>query len=115
MTTLYVAGPMSNLPEFNYPAFHAAEDALRGAGYRVLSPAITIDPPAPEEAHPWDWYMRRALRSLTYADGIALLPGWQDSRGARLEVHVGDALDMPRHPVDYWIAYADEIRAEVSA
>lgn len=106
MTTLYVAGPMSGLPEFNYPAFHAAEDALRGAGYRVLSPAITIDPPAPEDARPWDWYMRRALRSLTYADGIALLPGWQDSRGAALEVHVGTALGMRLWAVVKWLERA---------
>ena len=117
--TLYVAGPMSGLPEFNYPAFNHAADELRDAGYSVLNPADTdpddyphaYDGPTP----PWQWWMRQALALVIQADGIALLPGWDRSRGARLEVHVGDALDMPHHPVDYWIAYADEIRAEVSA
>lgn len=28
----YIAGPMSNCPDYNYPAFHAAAARLRAAG-----------------------------------------------------------------------------------
>jgi len=39
VTTIYIAGPMSGLPEFNYPAFFAAAEQLTAAGYDVLNPA----------------------------------------------------------------------------
>lgn len=32
---LYLCGPMSDLPDFNHPAFSAAAAELRAAGYRV--------------------------------------------------------------------------------
>lgn len=36
---VYVAGPMTGLKDFNYPAFNAAADALRALGYQVENPA----------------------------------------------------------------------------
>lgn len=41
---LYLAGPMSGIKGFNFPAFHAAAKVLRAAGYIIVSPAET-DPP----------------------------------------------------------------------
>ena len=32
---VYVAGPMTGLPDFNYPAFNAEAQRLRGLGYQV--------------------------------------------------------------------------------
>ena len=34
---VYVAGPMTGLPEFNYPAFFAAEEYLRSHGAKVMN------------------------------------------------------------------------------
>ena len=36
---VYIAGPMTGLPDLNYPAFNAAEEALTAAGHAVLNPA----------------------------------------------------------------------------
>ncbi|WP_457825134.1 DUF4406 domain-containing protein, partial [Staphylococcus aureus] len=36
MTRIYVAGPMSGLPELNFPAFHAAAAELRAQGFDVV-------------------------------------------------------------------------------
>lgn len=104
MTTLYVAGPMTGLPEFNYPAFNEAARLLRGFGYAVLNPVDAEQKnPTPGEPQAWDWYMRHALRMVLDADGIALLPNWEGSRGAVLEVNVARALGMECARLEHWI------------
>lgn len=108
MTTLYVAGPMTGLPEYNYPAFDKATVDLAYAGYRVLNPVTTEKlNPTPGTPQPWEWYMRHALRMVLAADGIAVLPGWEGSRGARLEVYVARCLDMPWGTVADWLDRAE--------
>lgn len=97
---LYVAGPMSGYPGFNYPAFFDAEVSLRGAGYGVLNPARN-----PKQSS-WDGYMRAAIAQVIAADGIATLPDWQMSAGAALEVHIAHALRVPVHSLAHWLALA---------
>ena len=105
MTTLYVAGPMSGLPDFNYPAFDAASDLLRSEGFNVLNPTAAEEQnPTPGTPQRWDWYMRHALRMVLDADALAVLPGWEKSKGATLEVAVANALGMTVQPVEEWIA-----------
>ena len=36
---IYCAGPMTGLPELNFPAFHAEAARLRAFGYEVINPA----------------------------------------------------------------------------
>jgi nucleoside 2-deoxyribosyltransferase len=102
MTTLYIAGPMTGYPEFNYPAFRAAEEHLRAAGFGVLNPVDAENHNDTGKPQEWHWYMRHALRMVLDADGLALLPGWEDSRGATLEVHVAKALTLPVRLIGEW-------------
>ncbi|QYC55130.1 hypothetical protein SEA_BOILGATE_50 [Mycobacterium phage Boilgate] len=88
---LYIAGPMTGLADFNRPAFRVMADRLRRKGYRVVNPA---ELPGETLNNPWDWYMRRDLAELVKCDGIVLLPGWEQSKGARLEHHVAVTLGM---------------------
>ncbi|URM87018.1 nucleoside dexoyribosyltransferase [Arthrobacter phage Ruchi] len=100
LPVLYLAGPMSGLPEANYPAFHAAAASLRRAGFEVLNPAENRAPsPEPE----WSDWMRLALGQLIRADGVAFLTGAGNSRGAALEMKLGDALGMEVRPWRAWI------------
>lgn len=87
---IYIAGPMSRLPDYNYPAFNRAAAKLREAGWHVESPA------EPGQVDGWGWgdYMRRGLQQMLTCDVIALLPGWHDSRGATLELRLAEALGM---------------------
>ncbi|MBD1412816.1 DUF4406 domain-containing protein [Burkholderia contaminans] len=69
------------MPPLNFPAFHAEAARLRALGYQVVNPAeINTDPTA-------DWLacMRNDIKHLVDCDAIAMLEGWQTSRGARLE------------------------------
>lgn len=78
---LYLAGPMSNLPELNFPAFHAEAARIRALGFEIVNPAeIDVGP-----NHDWLTAMRADIRELVTCDGIALLPGWEQSRGATVE------------------------------
>lgn len=88
---LYLAGPMTGLPELNFPAFHAEAARLRAMGHDVVNPAeVNPDPGAA-----WADCMRADIRELCTCDGVALLPGWEKSRGATLEHHIAVALGMP--------------------
>ncbi|MCV7004578.1 DUF4406 domain-containing protein [Mycobacterium gordonae] len=89
--SVYLAGPMTGLPEHNFPAFAAAAAALRAKGIDVLSPhELGCDNPGED----WAWYMREDMKLLLQCDEIVMLPGWRDSRGATLEHHVAVALGM---------------------
>lgn len=92
---IYIAGPMSGLPDFNYPAFHAAAAVLRAQGHHVENPA---ENPAPT-CGTWQGYMRMSLRQIAACDCLCMLPGWRASRGARIE-H-GLALDLGLEVKDY--------------
>lgn len=100
---LYLAGPMTGLPAFNYPAFNAAAEQLRGAGFEVLNPADN----KPEEPD-WVGYMREAIACLVRADAVAVLPGFADSRGARLETKLAVELEMSVRPVRAWLTEAGQ-------
>ena len=103
--TVYIAGPMTGIPMWNFPAFFDAEHQLLELGYSVLNPAhndgknveeAMASAGSPEKPnYPWSYYMKRDLPHVMSADMVCLLPGWQNSKGARLEVHVAQALGLP--------------------
>lgn len=99
--TLYLAGPMTGLPDNNYPAFHEAAAQLRSAGYRVLNPA---ENPKPNYNPTWLDWMRLSLKQIAEADGMALLDGWTGSRGALLECSLAMGLGMETFSLWAWMA-----------
>lgn len=117
MTRLYVAGPMRNYPEWNFPAFADATLILRDAGYGVISPAEEdlkrgFDPKAPvEEYTDADWHkaMRRDFAYILKCQGIALLDGWERSKGAQAERFVAETIGIPVKPVKDWLAEAKDL------
>lgn len=89
---VYLAGPMTGHKDLNFPAFHAAAANLRASGYEVVNPAeINPDPNAC-----WTACMREDIAQLVKCDRIALLPGWEKSRGALIEARIAADLSMPR-------------------
>jgi hypothetical protein len=109
---VYIAGPMRGIPEFNFPAFFAAEDYLKEQGHVCFNPArrdndrhgadlskgnATGDEAVAAAQHGFS--LREALRDDTQwismeAEAIALLPGWQNSKGARAEKALAEALNL---------------------
>lgn len=109
---VYLAGPMRGIPEFNFPAFFAAAALLRAAGHTVFNPAerdnerhgtdvsagnLTGDEHVAAAQHGFS--LREALADdLAFicleADAIALLPGWERSKGVAAERATAIALGL---------------------
>jgi hypothetical protein len=114
---VYLSGPMSGLPDSNYPAFHKAAAALRAKGYEVLSPAEykpahgaqTQGATRPQDT-PWHAWLKRGLRLMLKSDAVFVLDGWEQSRGASLEVSIAKELQMPIYTLDQ--AWVSNRRAE---
>ena len=104
---IYLAGPMSGIPQFNFPAFFAAADQLRAAGFDVVSPAeidnsedkgAALASPDGDNRNltsmnnkTWGDFLARDVKLLadTGIQGVVFLPNWQNSKGAKLEALVG--------------------------
>lgn len=97
---------MRGYPNFNKPAFMAAAEALRAKGFRVFNPVeetiklygagVYEDNPTGDEAatpiDPRKVFFNDLTYICLYADAVALLPGWEASKGARAEHAVALAL-----------------------
>ena len=111
---LYLAGPMTGYPEFNFPAFEAAATDLRRMNYVVWSPhesdleaawkaehAATYSPangdPGGSGMESHRFFLAVDLQHVCTSDALAVLDGWQASLGARIETYVAFQLDMPVH------------------
>ena len=107
---IYLAGPMRGIKAYNHPAFDKAAAMLRAEGHTVFSPAEHDRELFPQ----YDWPnmtgdmaedgftgsdMRTVIRNdlvwiAENADGIALLPGWERSRGAKVERALAEFLSL---------------------
>lgn len=95
----YLAGPMSGIPDFNFPAFKEATQALRAQGYEIISPAemdenegaVGMDTAngIPDPVEYWRLLARDIQAIALECDGIIFLPNWHQSRGAKLEAQTG--------------------------
>ena len=89
---VYIAGPMTGYSEFNYPAFNDAAKRWRKAGHEVVNPA---ENEGGDTSLPYAYYMRQDIGHVLSVEAIAVLPGWQQSKGASLEVSIGRILGYP--------------------
>ena len=89
--TIYVAGPMTGLPKFNYPKFRRVAAMLRRKGWKVVSPveiAEAMGLKEPVDVALLSYVVDVELRALRGCDAIYALKGWEKSRGARKEMVV---------------------------
>lgn len=88
---VYLAGPMSGIADMNRPAFNAEAERIRALGYHVENPAEfdTLS------STTWAGDMRIAIARMLTCDVVALLPNWDTSRGATIEVDLADKLQIP--------------------
>lgn len=88
---LYIAGPMSGIPNYNFEAFHLAAEIVRGRGHVVVCPAESF---GGEKTLPMGDYARYDTHALLQMDGLVLLAGWERSPGACTEVALAHWLGL---------------------
>ena len=95
--TIYISGPISGLDITDATlAFSRAEELCRNLGYKVFNP---LKPSGPELE--WIEYMEQDITTLMLdCDAVFVLPGAEQSNGARLEITVAVCLDMPIYHAD---------------
>ena len=104
---VYCAGPMSGKPQQNAPAFAAAAELLRSQGHDVVTPVELnaeiwwnhygrdFDPASDVVGYGdpiANEFFARDLHEVCTRDAVGVLPGWQQSNGARLEVLLAELL-----------------------
>lgn len=113
--TVYIAGPMRGYEDYNFPMFDRATAFFEREGWIVISPA-ELDRlyEGWGAAPPWGWkgtkedYRRFILRDIhaiiENCTAVAFLPGWEDSKGAKVERAIAEffALEIiDLDPCDY--------------
>ncbi len=104
--SIYIAGPMTGYPEFNFPAFFEVAEAFEDGGWNVYNPAQhdldvhgTLDGVNAAFEKDKDRMLRDCLNwdlgvITDKCDAIYMLPGWENSKGARAEHATAVALGL---------------------
>jgi hypothetical protein len=77
---------------FNYTTFNQCAEFLRANNYVVLNPAENFGGVA---KYPRHIYMKHDFYHVLQAHEVVVLPGWQESEGARAEVLVAQECGKP--------------------
>ena len=114
MKAVYIAGPMRDRPEFNFPAFFDAAWRLESQGYTVYNPAqhdiecnVNVIGLTGLAAELTNFDIRKAMKwdcaAICECDAIYMLHGWEDSKGACVEIALAELLELE-------ILYQEEVK-----
>lgn len=87
--SVYVVGPVTGVEGLNRDEFERVRGELARAGYAARIPHDYVP-----ECYGWEAAMRASVTAMLRCDGVALLDGWQASRGARIERDLAKSLGM---------------------
>lgn len=90
----YVAGPMTSIPEYNYPAFYKAKELLESIGLVVEIPPELCPQ---QDGFTYTDYFKADIEGMLQCEILVLLPGWPQSPGARAEMILGATMAMPTY------------------
>lgn len=77
---VYLSGPITNTKNYKGLFIFAEKLVKFGEAKQIYNPAVQIP-----SSFSWEQAMTQCLSEITNYDTIVMLPGWNVSRGARLE------------------------------
>ena len=84
---IYIAGKITGDPNYR-EKFEKVASSLRGHGFSVMNPACLSE----DKEFCWDDYMAITAAMQERCEATVLLPDWQDSKGARIELQTAERL-----------------------
>lgn len=117
---IYLAGPMSGMPDHNFPAFDAARDLIKGLGHSVVSPPdLARKTPMPYGVNGYispevkQAYMLLDCVDMLDCDAVVVLPQWMQSSGARCEVLVATQCGIPVYALDQFLTERRRLHVQI--
>lgn len=96
MLKLYLCGKVTGDAHYR-DKFLDGENELYEAGFYPVNPAACIPPETG-----WKEAMRKAVSLMLQCDGVALLPDWKESKGAKVEVTLAKSIGIPVKSISEW-------------
>ena len=93
---IYIAGKVTGDPNYQ-EKFKKEEKRLFSLGYTPVNPAALIS-----GGTAWPQAMKHAIRAMLLCGGVALLPGWKRSKGARIEARLARDLGIEVRECRNW-------------
>lgn len=117
-TRLYLSGGITKVKNFK-SVFDEALNTLLSSQYLVLDPRQiskclfktcggVIDESG-RYLHTWECNLRYDLGELVFCDGIAMIPEWETSEGATLELNTARGLHLPFNTVRGWVEGTEQL------
>lgn len=102
---LYVIGPVTGIENENADAFYEAARSLRKVDFGAVIPHQVV-----KRTATWEEAMHASIEEMTRCDdgvffygGVAMIDGWEQSRGARIEHDLAMAIGIPCKPWRDWL------------
>jgi hypothetical protein len=100
---VYISGPITDIPDENREAFSQAAATIALLKHEPVNPhdvcADIYEIPRLEnesedayKKRKWRIYMRKNIKALVECDAIHRLPGYEKSKGSKLEIHIAKEL-----------------------
>jgi len=93
---VYVSGQMTGMPDLNRAAFNEAEEKLIKRGFAVYNPVNFGN----EKTDSREELMKKDFELILGSDMVVVLPDWENSWGAVLEVTFAREIGLPVEDVD---------------
>lgn len=94
--TVYICGPITGLPHENRQAFADVQQKLQELNVECVNPHDLFND-LDTSAFTHDDYMRVCISALSFCDKVVTLPGWENSKGALMEVQVARIMGKEVH------------------
>lgn len=101
---VYISGPMTGLENLNFDKFEEAEEKLKKFNFEIFNPHKLSEFKTEEfkelikdqKSHiVWEHYMKVDIQiMLRECEFLVVLPGWEHSRGATMEIFIAKSLGM---------------------
>lgn len=89
MSNVQLVGPITGMPDYNQEAFAKAKALWEGGGHEVTNPLENF---GGNKNLYWETYLGLCVKQIADCDAVAVIEGWEKSRGCKLELHVAKAL-----------------------